>query len=131
MNAETKVRCAPSINGHMISLGVGRLIAVYERDGERYVAEFRDGSGELEKANSWFRVHAPALRYPNGRIELLSAALPPEIVEKIERLHVQSEARRERILAVPRNVAAMVRRYLLRLKPWTRRFAYKTRRTVG
>ena len=45
MNAESKMRTAPSINGHMITLGAGHSIAIYERNRECYVAEFRDGYG--------------------------------------------------------------------------------------
>ena len=63
MNAESKPRTAPSIYGHMITLGVDHSIAIYERNGECYVAEFRDGCGSLEDASSWFRFHAGVLRW--------------------------------------------------------------------
>src|ERR1041384_5797956 len=58
MNAESKPRTAPSINGHMIILGVGHSIAIYERNREFYGAEFRDDGARLEYAGSWFRFHS-------------------------------------------------------------------------
>ena len=132
MNAESKARSAPSINGHMITLGAGHLIAIYERNRECYVAEFRDGFGELEYAGSWFRFHARELRCLNGRAGLRSSMpLTPEMLQRIERLHAQSEARQERMLAVPRNVATIVGRCLLSLKFWTHSVVSKTSRTVG
>ena len=114
MNAESQRSSAPSISGNMIDLGAGHSIAIYERNRESYVAEFRDGGGTLEYAGSWFRFHAGVLRSLKGRAALESSMpLTPEILEKIERLHVESEARQERMLAVPRTLAAAARRYLI------------------
>ena len=45
---QSKVHTAPSINGHMIALGAGHSIAIYERNRECYVAEFLDGGERLE-----------------------------------------------------------------------------------
>ena len=115
MNAESEVRTAPSISGHMITPGPGHSIAIYERSGERYVAEFRDGYGEFESADTWFRFRSGVLRYcPNGRAALESPMpLTPEMLQKIERLHAASEARQERMLAVPQAVATAARRCLV------------------
>jgi hypothetical protein len=97
----------------MITLGVGHSIAIYERNREYYVAEFRDGGARLEYAGSWFRFHAGGLRYCHNRRADLRSSVPltPEILVKIERLHAESDARQERMLAVPRTVAAAARRY--------------------
>ena len=112
MNAESQVHIAPSISGNTIVLGTGHSIAIYERNGEGFVAEFRDGHGSLEYAGSWFRFHAGALRCSKGRAALQSSMpLTPEVLERIERLHAASEARQKRMLAVPRNVAAAALRY--------------------
>ena len=112
MNAESKPRTAPSIYGHMITLGVDHSIAIYERNGECYVAEFRDGCGSLEDASSWFRFHAGVLRWGQGRAALQSSIpLNSEMLEQIERLHAASDARQARMLAVPASVAAAARRY--------------------
>lgn len=114
MNAESRMSTAPAISGNMIDLGAGHSIAIYERNRESYVAEFRDGGGRLEYAGSWFRFHAGALRCSKGRAALQSSIpLTPEILERIERLHAASEARQKRILALPRNVAEAARRYLI------------------
>ncbi len=132
MNAESQMRTAPSINGHMIILGAGHSIAIYERNRECYVAEFRDGYGMLAYTGTWFRFHAGTLKCYNGRAALRSSMpLTPEMLEQIERLHRQSEARQERMLAVPGNVAAIAKRCLLGLMSWTRGVASKPGRTVG
>jgi hypothetical protein len=132
MNAESKVRTAPSINGNVITLSAGHSIAIYERNRESYVAEFRDGGGRLEYAGSWFRFHAGALRCSKGRAALQSSMpLTPEILEKLERLHAESEARQERMLAVPRTVVAAARRYCINVISRLRGGAAKVSRTFG
>jgi hypothetical protein len=123
---------APSVSGNLIDLGAGHSIAIYERNRESYVAEFRDGGGSLEYAGSWFRFHAGALRCPKGRAALQSSMpLTPEILERIERLHAESEARQKRMLAVPRNIAAAARRYLIGMMSRPRGDASKISQTIG
>ena len=133
MNAEAKVGSAPSINGHMITLDAGHLIAVYERDRACYVAEFRGDYGEFGSADTWFRFHSGILRYcRNGRASLDSAApLTPEMVHKIERLHAASDARQARMLAVPRSIAAAARRYWINALSRLRGGAAKASQTLG
>jgi len=121
------MRAAPPINGHFIDLGSGRSIAIYERNGERRVAEFCDGCEELMHADTWFRFHAGALRHCRQS----PMPLTPEMLQKIERLHAESDAREERMLAVPRNVAAAAKRCLINLVSWTRELGSKTKRPVG
>jgi hypothetical protein len=116
----------------MISLGVGHSIAIYERNREYYVAEFRDGGARLEYAGSWFRFHAGALRCYSGRAALQSSMpLTPEILERIERLHAESEARQARMLAVPRTVAAAALRYWASVMSRLNGGASKISQTVG
>jgi hypothetical protein len=132
MNTESKARTTSSINGRVIVLGAGHSIAIYERNGEGYVAEFRDGHASLEYAGSWFRFNAGALRCLRGRAALQSSKpLNPEMLQKIERLHAASDARQERMLAMLGNVATKVKRCLLSLVSWTRGGASRTSRTVG
>jgi hypothetical protein len=123
VNPESPKRTAPPINGHMIDLGAGRSIAIYERTGEWCVAEFCDDRGDLMHADTWFRFHARALRHYRNRREALRSSMPltPEMLQKIERLHRESESRQQRMPAMPWNVAKAVKRCLIRL----------TRRTVG
>jgi len=112
MNRESRPRTAPSINGHMITLGAGHSIAIHERNGEGFVAEFRDDRGELSYAGSWFRFNAGALRCLRGRAALRCyTPLTAETLQEIERLHAAREARQERMRVVPRIVAAAARRY--------------------
>jgi hypothetical protein len=117
VNTESPTRTAPPISGHVIDLGTGRSIAIYERNGEWCVAEFCDGRGELMHADTWFRFRAGALGHRRNRhaVPRSSEPLPPEMRQKIERLHRESESRQQRILAVPRNVAMAVKRCLIRL----------------
>jgi len=132
VNAESEVRTAPLINGHMIALGDGHSIAIYERNGERYVAEFRDGCGSLEYADLWFRLHAGVLRWGKGRAALQSSMpLNPEMLEKIDHLHAECEARQERMLAVPRTVAAAAQRYCISAMARLRGAASKMGQTPG
>ncbi len=133
MKAESKARSAHSIDGYMIALDAGQSIAIYERHGESYVADFRHGCGKFEYAHTWFRFHAQVLRYCRSRraVDHSSMPLTAEMVEKIERLHAESEARQETMLALPRTVAAAMQRYWTNLTSWLRRRAAKTSQTFG
>ena len=132
MNAECKVCIAPSINGHMIALGAGHSIAIYERNGKGFVAEFRDGHGSLEYAGSWFRFNAGALRCVRGRAAHRSfMSLAPEMLQVIEGLHAESEAQQERMLAVPRRVAAAALRYFVSAMSRLRGGTSKIHQTLG
>lgn len=85
-----------SIDGHLLQLGERHAVAIYRRDGVPWVAEFRDGGSELLDPATFFRSHFGTLRYSGRRhaAALESArALTPEVLERIERLHQQFEAR--------------------------------------
>lgn len=112
MNTESQARAAPPINGHLIALGAGHSIAIYERNGKGFVAEFRDGHASLEYAGSWFRFNSGVLRRLRGRHALeFFMPLNPKMLQEIERLHAESEVHQTRVLAVPRAVAAAARCY--------------------
>lgn len=134
MNAESPMHTAPSISGHMLTLGAGHSIAIYERNRYFYVAEFRDGHGELMSAATWFHFHAGGLRYcHNRRRSVLESSMPltPEMLVIIERLHRESEARQERMLAAPWTVAAAALRYLVSAMSRLRGSMSKTSQTLG
>lgn len=133
MNAESNTRTAPSINGHMIALGTGHSIAIYERNRDGYVAEFRDGRVELMHAGTWFRFHAGGLRYCHNRRNALQCSMPltPEMLEKIERAHRESEARQAMMLAVPRNAAAAAQQFCISVMSRLLGRASKTSQTLG
>lgn len=117
MNMEFQAPDSPSINGHMFDLGAAHSIAIYERNGDWYVAEFRHGRGAFMSAGTWFRFHAGCLSYcHNGRAALRSSVpLVPRMLQKIERLHRESDARQARMLAAPGNVARSVKGCVLSL----------------
>jgi hypothetical protein len=133
MNTESEARTAPSINGHMIALGAEHSIAVYERNGVCWVAEFCDGRGTLEYATSWFRFHAGGLRYCHNRRTAFQSSTPltPKMLQKIERLHAESDARQERMLAVPRTVAAAAQRWAISLVSHLRGGKSRISQTLG
>jgi hypothetical protein len=68
----------------MIDLGVGHSIAIYERNGTSYVAEFREGRCEIMSAGAWFRHYSGGLRYCHNRRAALQRSMPlnPEILAK-------------------------------------------------
>jgi hypothetical protein len=132
MNTESKAHTAPPINGHMITLGAGHSIAIHERNGEGFVAEFRDGRAELSYAGSWFRFNAGALRCLRGRAALRCyTPLTAEMLQKIERLHAEQEARQARMRTAPRTVIAAARRYCINVISRLRGRAAKVSRTFG
>jgi hypothetical protein len=112
VKSESETRGAPTVDGHVIHLGEGRSIAVYVRDGRFWVADFRDGRGELMDGGSWFRFHAGGLQYCHNRRTALQSSTPlnADMVAKIERLHRESDARQAWMLTAPRTLAAAVQR---------------------
>jgi hypothetical protein len=130
VKTESGVHATPSIEGNMIDLAAGETIAIYERTGECWVAEFRDGHGTLHYASSWFRFYAARLRAAYVARKVLTA-LTPETLDRIERLHAESEAQQERALAVPRAIATAAQRYLNRVTSRLRGGASKVGQTLG
>ena len=116
MNTTSESGAAPAIAGHAFVLGPGHCLAIYERKGVVWVAEFHHGRGQLTDASAWFRSDFGGVRDRRTRrnASRSHAALTPEMLESIERLHRESEAGHERMLAFPRAVAAQVRRRLTR-----------------
>jgi hypothetical protein len=114
----------------MIDLGAGYVIAIYERNGVCWVAEFHDGRGEFDYAGSWFRFYAGRLRATRAALKS-PTPLTPEMLEKIERLHRASEAREERRLAMLRTVAAAAQRWAIRVVSRLRGGASKISQTLG
>ena len=77
---------AAAPDGKLLRLGECREIAIYQRDGVAWVADFRGGRGELFTPGEWFAL--------NGRGSLLRRAgltsivpLPADAIERIARLH--------------------------------------------
>jgi len=94
MNPKPETQVEASINGYVIGRGGAHSIAIYERKGVSWVAEFRDGRGQLMNANTWFYFHAERLGYWNRRQAYKSVQpLLPPMLQEIERLHCMREAR--------------------------------------
>ena len=79
------------MEGNLLRLGATREIAIYQRGGIAWVADFRGAGSELFTAGEWFAL--------NGRGSALRGAgtdaigpLPADAIERIERLH-QAENR--------------------------------------
>lgn len=88
-----------AISGNVIHLGEGRRVAIYQRDGVCWVADFQGSTGQLVDAASWFRFHAGVLRYSHGRRRAaLDAMTPisPELAAQIQLLHRSRNAAPER-----------------------------------
>jgi len=133
VNAELQMRTASSVYGHVIDLGVGHSIAIYERNGASWVAEFRDGHGEIMYAGAWFRLNSGGLRYCHNHRPALQRSMPLtlEVLETIERLHAEREARQRRMLAVPRTVATTARHYFVSAMSRLRSGTSKISQTLG
>jgi hypothetical protein len=114
MNANPETSLPNAAAGQLLHLGERHLVAIYTREGVCWVAEFRDGRGELIDPATFFHFHTGALRYSHGRraAALASAtALTPEVLEKIERLHQSSNARDDKMLNVSVAVVESLMRY--------------------
>ena len=77
-------------SGNLLRLGETRTIAIYQRGGAAWVADFKGAGGELFAASTWFAL--------NGRSSLVRrtgpasiAPLPAEVIERIERLHAAED----------------------------------------
>jgi hypothetical protein len=74
------------MDGNLLRLSETREIAIYQRNGVAWVADFGGGRGELFTVGEWFAL--------NGRGSALrrvgcdaSDPLPADVIERIERLH--------------------------------------------
>lgn len=79
-----------AISGHVIHLGDGKSVAIYQRDGVCWIADFQFGVARLTDAASWFRFHTGVLRYSHSRRAAAldsTTPIPPEMAEQIRRLH--------------------------------------------
>jgi hypothetical protein len=91
--------------GSFLRLGETREIAIYRRGGLAWVADFRDGHGEIFSPGDWFA--------RNGRGSLRAALdflepLPECLIERIERLHVAEHPLLEDVMARLRDALAKV-----------------------
>jgi len=92
----TDIRTSESvISGNVIHIGDEQTVAIYQRNGVCWIADFQRGVGQLVDAASWFRFHAGVLRYSHRRRgQALETMTPisPELAEQIELLHRPAQA---------------------------------------
>ena len=106
MNAYPERNNINPLSGNLLRLGERREIAIYLRNGTAWVADFKDGRGELFTVSTWFSLNqgGRALR----RMDLDSITpLPEDVMERIERLHRRT-AKKNDVPAMPRVLAAIV-----------------------
>ena len=73
-------------SGNLLRVGETREIAIYQRGGLVWVADFRGGRGELFTAADWFAVHGHGSLLHRAGLGS-PAPLPADVIERIERLH--------------------------------------------
>ena len=114
MNACPENSLPIPVEGHLLLLGERHAVAIYKRYSVHWVAEFKNGCGELTDATTWFRFHAGTLRHSHARRAAAlqsTMVLPEEVLETIECLHRQAEARDARIVSAGVAVLDSVQRY--------------------
>ena len=102
-----------TISGTSMRLSERDTVAIYRWGGLSWVAQFRDGYGELSDAATWFRVHAGLLRSRwVGSPAALDTVeiLTPEMVGRIAALHERVVAERARDDAAAAALVARIRR---------------------
>jgi hypothetical protein len=77
-------------NGTLLRHGETREIAIYQRGGLVWVADFRGGQGELFTAADWFAVHGHGSLLHRAGLGAV-APLPADVIERIERLHAAED----------------------------------------
>jgi len=77
-------------NGTLLRHGETREIAIYQRGGLVWVADFRGGRGELFTAADWFAVHGHGSLLHRAGLGSV-APLPADVIERIERLHAAED----------------------------------------
>ena len=73
-------------DGSLLRLSETREIAIYQRDGVAWVADFRGGHGELFTVGEWFALNARGSVLRRAGLASI-APLPASTIERIERLH--------------------------------------------
>lgn len=102
MNAGLKDSHPGDVHGHVLLMGERHHIAIYLRRGLTWVAEFKEGYGELTDATTWFRFNCRNLANSHDlRRMALESAMPisAELGLRIEALHAAAIHRRGQTLS--------------------------------
>ena len=90
MNGEPGRNEAAVEHGNLLRVGETREIAIYQRGGLAWVADFRGGHGELFTAADWFVVHGRGSLLRRAGLGAI-APLPADVIERIEQLHAAED----------------------------------------
>jgi hypothetical protein len=86
MNGNRVRNEAAVLDGCLLRLSETREIAIYQRDGVAWIADFRGGCGELFTAGEWFALNGRGSLLRRAGLEPVSPP-PARVIEGIERLH--------------------------------------------
>lgn len=79
----------PPLQGQLLRRSNRREAAIFLRNGQLWVADFIDGDGQIVDAVTWFRFHCgghSSLQAQRRMVRESGMPLPPDLVERIERL---------------------------------------------
>lgn len=82
----TSQNTADPFHGNLVRLSKRREIAIYVHDGTAWVADFKDGHGEISTAGAWFARNQDRWALRRAALDAV-APLPSDIVQRIENLH--------------------------------------------
>lgn len=107
MNSSPTRNSTGLLNGNLLRVGKSREIAIYLRNGAAWVAEFRNGRGEVSNLSGWFSLYGRALvnAQRRGEVDIISP-IPEDVVARIERMHLCMEERKD-IPTIWRSLAAL------------------------
>jgi hypothetical protein len=88
MDSTSERNNASPLSGNLLRLSERHEVAIYLRDGTAWVAEFKNGHGEVSTVGAWFTFHGRVLiqAQRRGGVEIISP-IPDDVVAWIERLH--------------------------------------------
>jgi hypothetical protein len=95
MNTNPTHDRADHLHGNLLRLSARREIAIYLRDGTAWVADFRDGHGEVCPAGAWFALNQDRWALRRAARDAITP-LSADMVRRIENLHRQMEQPRVR-----------------------------------
>ena len=92
MNTNPERNNTIPLSGNLLRLRARREIAIYLRGGTAWVAEFKNGHGEVHNVSAWFSLYGRALVHAQRRGEVnIISPIPEDVVARIERLHLHME----------------------------------------
>ena len=85
MNTDPKQNDTGHLHGNLLRLSARREIAIYLRDGTAWVADFRDGHGEVCPAGAWFALNQDRWALRRAASDAITP-LSADMVRRIEKM---------------------------------------------